>query len=91
VFNAAGKVALIAGTARGDTANGVAPGAKTARLRRRGATRVAPGLWEGRKLAGGTRYVYGVRGGRVRYVAVAGAGQVRKLTTLRSALRAAGV
>jgi hypothetical protein len=91
VFNAAGKVALIAGTARGDKANGIAPGATTARLRKRGATRVAPGLWEGRKLAGGPRYVYGVRGGRVRYVAVAGAGQVRKLTTLRSALRSAGV
>jgi hypothetical protein len=91
VFNATGKVALIAGTARGDTANGIAPGARTARLRTRGAHRVASGLWAGRKLAHGARYVYGVRGGRVRFVAVAGAGQVRKLMTLRSALRAAGV
>ncbi|HTU96094.1 MAG TPA: hypothetical protein VMF14_09665, partial [Solirubrobacteraceae bacterium] len=91
VFNAAGKVALIAGTGRGDTADGIAPGAKTARLRRRGATRLATGLWEGRKLAHGARYVYGVRGGRVSFVAIAGAGQVHKLSTLRAALRAAGL
>ncbi len=90
VFNAAGKVALIATTAKGDKANGIGVGATMARLRR-GATRLSSGLWEGRKLAGGSRYVYGVRGGRVRYVAVAGAGQLRSVSRLRSAIRSAGI
>jgi hypothetical protein len=91
VFNAAGKVALVASTARGDTANGIGAGATIARLRKRGATRRSSGVWEGRKLAHGARYVYGVRGGRVRSVAVAGSGQLRKVSTLRSDLSAAGV
>ena len=55
-----------------------APGRRR-RVCKRGATRLASGLWEGRKLAGGARYVYGVRGGRVRYVAVAGAAELRKV------------
>ena len=91
VFNAAGRVALIAGTGRGDTANGISAGATTARLKQRRARRLASGLWEGRRLARGARYVYGVRGGRVRYVAVAGAGELRKVSRLRADLRAAGL
>jgi hypothetical protein len=91
VFNAAGRVALIATTARGQRANGVATGASTARLRQRRATRLASGLWEGRKLAGGARYVYGVRGGQVRFVAVAGRAELRKVSSLRADLRAAGL
>ena len=90
VFNAAGRVALIGTTAKGDTAGGIGAGASTARLKR-GATRLASGLWEGRRLAGGARYVYGVRGGRVRYVAVAGAAELRKVSGLRSDIRAAGL
>jgi hypothetical protein len=90
VFNAAGKVALIASTARGDKANGIATGARKARLER-GATRLASGLWEGRKLAGGARYVYGVRGGKVTYVAVASAAELRRVSRLRSDIRAAGL
>jgi hypothetical protein len=90
VFSATGKVALIATTARADRANGIATGATTARLKR-GATRLAPGVWVGRKLAGGARYVYGVRDGKVRYVAVAGAAEVRSVSRLRSDLRAAGL
>ena len=90
VFNAAGKVALIASTARGDRANGIATGARSARLKR-GAIRLASGLWEGRRLAGGARDVYGVRGGRVAYVAVASAAELRKVSRLRSDIRAAGL
>ena len=90
VFNAAGRVALIGTTAKGDRAGGIGAGASTARLKR-GATRLASGLWEGRRLAGGARYVYGVRGGRVSYVAVAGAGELRKVSGLRSDIRAAGL
>ncbi len=92
VFNAAGRVALITSTARGTRANGIAPGAQLSRLRTHGrATRVGAGLWEGRRLAGGSRFVYGVRGNRVAFVAVAGAGQLRKLALLRSDLRSAGM
>jgi hypothetical protein len=83
---------VIASTAHGNRADGIAPGATIARLRKHGAaTRVASGLWQGRKLAGGARYVYGVRGNKVAFVAVAGAGQLHKLSVLRSDLRAAGM
>jgi hypothetical protein len=90
VFNAAGRVALIAGTAAGETAKGIGPGA-TMRSLKREATRLASGLWKGGKLPGGARYVYGVRGGRVRYVAVARAGELRSVSRLRSDIRAAGL
>jgi hypothetical protein len=90
VFNAAGRVALIAGTARGDRANGVGVGASLARLKR-GATRRAPGLWVGRRLARGARYVYVVRGNRVRSVALAAASELRRVAGVRADLRAAGL
>jgi hypothetical protein len=57
----------------------------------RGATRLTSGVWEGRALAGSARYVYGVRGGRVRSVALAGAAELRSVSRLRSDLRAAGL
>ena len=91
VFNAAGKVALIASRAPGAKAGGIGLGATAARLRKRGATRLASGLWEGRKPSGGARYVYGVRGGRVRSVALAGAGELRSVKRLWADLRAAGM
>jgi hypothetical protein len=90
VFNAAGRVALIAGTARGDRANGIGVGASLARLRR-GAMRRASGLWVGRRLARGARYVYVVRGNRVRSVAVAAAPELRRIAGLRADLRGAGM
>jgi hypothetical protein len=90
VFNAAGKVALLVSTARGDRAGGIGLGAGANRLRR-GASRLAPGVWVGRRLAGGARYVYGVRGGGVRYVAVAAAAEVRSVSRLRSDFGAAGL
>ncbi|MGZ4313956.1 MAG: hypothetical protein ACXVR1_17820 [Solirubrobacteraceae bacterium] len=91
VFNAAGRVALIATTASGDRANGIGTGASVTRLRR-GARRLASGLWLGRRrLAHGARYVYGVRAGRVRYVAVAGAVELRRIGRLRSDISGAGL
>ena len=90
VFNPAGHVALIAGTARGDRANGIGVGASLARVKR-GATRRASGLWVGRRLARGARYVYVVRGNRVRSVAVAAAPELRRVAGLRADLRAAGL
>jgi hypothetical protein len=91
VFNAAGQVALIVSTATGSAANGVGVGATTARLRRRRATRLASGLWEGRKLAGGARYLYGLREGKVRYVALASAAELRSVSRLRADISASGV
>jgi hypothetical protein len=90
VFNAAGHIALIATTARGYRAKGIAPAASMARLKH-AATRRAPGLWVGRKLARGARYVYVVRGNHVRAVAVAVAPELRRVAGLRADLRAAGL
>jgi hypothetical protein len=90
VFNPAGRVALIASAASGSAANGIGIGAARARLRRR-ATRQASGLWEGPKLTGGARDVYGVRSGHVRYIAIAAPSELRSIVRLRSDLRAAGM
>jgi hypothetical protein len=91
VFNAAGRVVLIAATAAGDTANGIGAGATMTALLKHRARRLAPGLWAGRRLAAGARYLYGVRGGRVRYVADASQSELHSIARLRSDLRAAGV
>jgi hypothetical protein len=91
VFNAGGRVALIATSARRDRAAGIAPGAPTRQLRRV-ATRRAAGLWVSRRaLAHGARYVYGVGGDHVRTVGVALAPELRRVAHLRADLRAAGV
>jgi hypothetical protein len=85
VFNARGRVALIASTARGDRAGGIRTGSAAQRRKRR----FAPGVFLGRRLRGGRRYVYGVRGGRVRFVAIATATELRSAKRLRADLRAA--
>jgi hypothetical protein len=90
VFNARGRVVMIASTAPGDRAGGIAPGHPARRLDRR-ARRLMPGVWVGHRLRAGARYVYGVRGGRVRFVAVATAPELRRAALLQSGLRAAGL
>jgi hypothetical protein len=90
VFTSAGRIGLIASTASGDAAGGVHPGA-SARRSERHAHRLMSGVWEGGKLRGGARYVYGVRGGRIRYVAVASAAELRSRARLRADLKAAGL
>jgi hypothetical protein len=90
VFNAAGKVALIASTVKGEMANGIGAGMTAARLRHR-ATQLASGVWVGRKRAGRARYLYGVRGGRVRYVVMASAAELRSVSRLSADLHAAGM
>lgn len=67
VLSPGGTVGLVASTARGHRAGGIAPGARAAALRGR-ARRVAPGVWVGGR--GSARFVYRVAGGRVRTVAV---------------------
>lgn len=78
-----------ASTAPGNRASGIAPGASARRLGRR-ARRLIPGVWVGRRLRTGARYVYRVRGGRVGLVAITGAPELRRPARLRSDLHAAG-
>jgi hypothetical protein len=94
VFDAAGRVALIAGTARGEAAAGIAPGTSARRLRGTRSLGGAPAtaaVRVGRRLARGARYLYGVRGGRVTFAAVASASELRSPARVRSDLRAAGL
>jgi hypothetical protein len=88
-FNARGRIALIGATARATRAGALHPGARVGR--RRGLHRIARGLWAGHSLAHGARFVYGVRAGRVRFVAVAARADVRHARRLRADLRAAGL
>jgi hypothetical protein len=85
-----GRVAMVLTTARRYGAGGVHPGARAAAVRKGGRS-LGGGLWLGRRLRGGARYVYGVRGARVRWVAVASRAAVRRARTLRADVRAAGV
>jgi hypothetical protein len=80
VFASRGRIALIASTA---AANG-------ARLPR-GARRIAPGVSTSPTGRRGTRYVYGVRSGRIRFVAVATGAELRSPVRLHSDLLAAGL
>ncbi len=90
VFDGRGRVALIASSARGDSAGGVGPGSSARRLSGR-ARRLAVGLWTGRRLRGGARYVYVLQGGRVRSVILASRAELHNRARLRADLRAAGV
>jgi hypothetical protein len=89
VFTPAGRLGLIGSTARGHRAGSLHPGSRVARVRRR-ARSLGHGLWLGARLRGGRRYVYGVRRGRVRFVAVATRAEA-KTSRLRADVRAAGL
>jgi hypothetical protein len=80
---------MIASTAPGDVAGGVHPGESVTRLGR-GIHRVAPGVWAGRKLVRGARFVYAVRHRRVHFVALAAHGKLLPVATAAQ-LRAAGI
>lgn len=90
VFDDLDHVAFVGTDSGGDRAGGIAPGASARSLRRR-ATRLAGDLWLGRASRGGVRFVYGVAGGRVRYVAVAGPAETRDAARLRGDAQAAGL
>jgi len=82
VFTKAGRLGLVVSTARDHKGRRVGTGAR-ARRARRGTKRFGRGL-RVRRLPGGARLVYGVRRGRVRYVAVA----TRKVGGNRKRVRA---
>jgi hypothetical protein len=76
VFNSRGEVCLVVSSGPGYSAAGIAPGRPVRSPRR--------GIVLGRRLARGARFVYGVRGGRVRFVGVASAADVRSPRALRA-------
>ncbi len=90
VFNAAGRIALLASTVRGDSAGRIRPGSK-ASLLAKSTRRLAAGIRVGRSLRGGARYVFGVHAGRVTFVALAARQELAGAARLRSDLAAAGL
>jgi hypothetical protein len=87
VFNAHGHISMIASTAPGDRASGVAAGSSAAGLGRA----VLSGVFVRPAPQSRTAFAYGVRGGRVVYVAVIRAAELSDPAQLRSDLKAAGL
>jgi hypothetical protein len=83
------KVGLVASTARRHTGRGIGPRARASRLR--GTKRVRGGLRVRRFGRRGVKLVYGVRRGRVRFVAVASRSVARSPKRLRAYLKLARV
>ena len=81
------KVGLVASTARRHTGRGIGRGARASRLR--GTKRLGGGLRVRRFGRRGAKLVYGVRAGRVRFVAVAARPVARSSKRLRAAVRLA--
>jgi hypothetical protein len=90
LFNAGGNVVLAGSTASGDKASGIGVGASTRSVRKR-AKQFDRTLWLTPTDRAGTRLVYGVRGGKVQFVAVAARAETRNIKLLRSELSAAGL
>ena len=89
-FGKSGRVALVASTASRSGRGKVSPGSSTARLRRRYPHRRAVGRALVRATPRSSR-IFGVRGGRVRYVAVTGSRTIARSKLLRRYLRDAGL
>jgi hypothetical protein len=83
VFNSRRRIALVGSTARGERAGALRIGSSA----RGAARRLFGAVW----LARTSGYVYGIRGGRVTFVATVSRADLRSHATLRSDLRAAGL
>ncbi len=90
VFGPHAKVAAVFSTAPRYRVGSVHPGARAGAVTR-GARSIGHGLWLGKRLRDGARYVYGVRGGRVRFAGVASRRAARSVRRLRADVRSAGV
>jgi hypothetical protein len=88
-FNSGGRIALVGSNAAADRIGGLRPGSRVAQPYRLG--RALAGVRVGRRLRRSAHYVYGVRGGRITFVAVASGNAVRRASRLRADLRAAGL
>jgi len=93
VFAPSGRIRLLASSAPGALRGRLHPGARAPRsaglARRFGA--LGHGLWIGRRLPGGTHLLYRIRGGRVAWVAAITAFDARRVSRIRSDVRAAGL
>ena len=87
-FTPGGIVGLVGSTVRRHRIDGVGRGAKVSEVR--GERRFGPGLLI-RAAGGPRRFLYGVRGGRVRWVAVATAEATRSPAAARAYARIAGL
>jgi hypothetical protein len=90
VFDQRGRLALIAASARGYRAGGIAPGAAARRLRGR-VRAVGGGVWLSRGRRGRSRFVYLVRGGTVRAVGVISGPESVRRGAVRADVAAAGL
>jgi hypothetical protein len=93
VFTAAGRVGLWVTDAPGyvTSVGGIRPGVPAARVARVAARSLGGGLWLGRGMSRGSRYVFRVRGGRVAVVGVAARSVARSDGAVRAAVRASGL
>jgi microsomal dipeptidase-like Zn-dependent dipeptidase len=82
------RVGLIVSTATTNTAIGDSP--SVSRLRHRGAKKYSAGILS-RRASAGRRYFYGIRGGRIRFTAVAAPSVARSRQAVLGALALAGV
>jgi hypothetical protein len=85
-----GKIDFVATTARGHRTRGHGPGRRLRGARLAGARRIGRGVMVGHRQGRG-RVVYGVSGGRVRFLAVVPFRQIARQRTLIRRLRAAGL
>jgi hypothetical protein len=92
VLSKAGRVTLVGSKLRRHKANMIGIGDRASRLRRKsGVKRFGRKDVLVRRLRGGNRFVWGVRGGRVRWTAVASGAVAKNAGELRRALRLAGL
>ena len=89
VFTPRGRVGLVVSTARGHRARRIGPGSRAERLQ--GRTRAFGSGVRMRSGRGGRRILYGERGGRVSFVAVAARSVAASPSRLRAYLRLAGL
>jgi hypothetical protein len=92
VMTPTGRVGLVGSTLRQHRASGIGIGMKASRLlRKKGTKRFGRRDVVVRRLRGGNRFVWGIRGGRVRWTAVASGAVAKDARELRRALRLAGL
>ena len=89
VFTKRDRLGLILSSVPGQRAAGVAVGARIGKLRRRGAHKLTSKLWVKKAGPRGRKFVYRVKGGRVRAVGVASRAVAKKPKSLRKHLKLA--
>ena len=89
VFTKRDRVGLILSSVPGQRAAGVAVGARVGKLKARGADKVTSKLWVKKAGPKGRKFVYRVKGGRVRAVGVASRAVATKPKSLRKHLKLA--